>query len=167
MADIADILKRAKPPERFEDICLDGDLKAEHRQLEQELHEANRGPVEDRDARRRTLAEQIHELEGRMQAATVRFRLRGMSAFQRDEWLDANPAREGKSEAWNPAGEPALVAACCVDPQMTVEDARELRASIGGDWDRLTKAAWEASTEGSSVPFSFIASAILRTPSEK
>jgi hypothetical protein len=50
---------------------------------------------------------------------------------------------------------------------MTAEQAGELRKTLGGDWDELVKAAWEASTEKSSVPFSFLASVVRRSPSEK
>ena len=166
--DIAEVLKRANTPEEFVDVCLDANLRAQHRSMEKQLQEAHRETGKSGDARRRELAEQIRDLEGRMQAATVTFHIRGLSAYDRDEWLAAHPPREGKQEAFNPvAGEPALVAACCVDPQMSAEDAAELRKKLGGDWDRLAKAAWDASTEGSSVPFSFIASAVLRPPSAK
>jgi hypothetical protein len=166
MADIAEVLKRAKPPERFVDVCLDAGLAAQHADLQGQLEDPATAVAGDE--RRRELAEQIHELEGRMRADTVRFHLRGMSAYQRDEWLEAHPPREGKQEGWNPVtGEAALVAACCVDPKMTTEQAAELRQTLGGDWDRLTRAAWEASTEGSSVPFSFLASVVRRQPSGK
>jgi hypothetical protein len=168
--DIADVLKRAKLPERFVDVCLNADLASRHAELEQKMQDVaeNMAAGDNREARRRELAEQILDLQGQMHAETVRFHLRGMSAFQRDQWLEAHPPRDGKSEAFNPAtGEPELVANCCVDPAMTVEQATELRKTLGGDWDRLAKAAWEASTEGSSVPFSFIASVVLQQPSGK
>lgn len=167
MADIAEILKRAKPPERFEDICLDSSLAPRHADLQRQLEDP--ATVAEGAEKRRELADEIHEVEGKMRAETVRFHLRGMTAFQRDEWLEANPPREGKQEGFNPVtGEPALVAACCLDPQMTAEQATELRSSIGaGDWERLAKAAWEASTQESSVPFSFLASVVRRQPSEK
>lgn len=164
--DIAEVLKRAKTPERVVDICLDADLGAEHRSLERDLREANRQGADAKTLR--GIGEKIRDVEGRMKAAAVPFHVRGMSAFQRDEWLEAHPPREGKQEAFNPVtGEAALVATCCADPAMTVEQAHELRKVLGGDWDRLAKAAWDASTEGSSVPFSFAASAALKLPSGK
>lgn len=164
--DIAEVLKRAKTPERIVDICLDADLGAEHRGLEQQLREANRQGADVAELRK--IGGKIRDVEGRMKAAAVPFRICGMSAYQRDEWLEAHPPREGKQETFNPiTGEAALVATCCADPRMTVEQAQELRGVLGGDWDRLAKAAWDASTEGSSVPFSFAASAALRLPSEK
>ena len=166
MADIAEVLKRAKPPERFVDVCLDRGLTARHADLQRQLEDP--ATVADGADKRRKIADDIHKIEGQIRAETVRFHLRGLSAFERDEWLDANPPREGKQEVWNPVtGEPALIAACCLDPQMTAEQAAELRKTLGGDWDELVRAAWEASTEKSSVPFSFLASVVRRQPSEK
>jgi hypothetical protein len=168
--DIAEVLKRAKPPERFVDVCLNANLKAEHADLDRQMQDVA-AAIEAGDGdedRRRTLADQLHDLEGQMRADTVRFHIRGMSAYQRDEWLDAHPRRDGKQEGFNPVtGEPALVAVCCVDPAMTVEQATDLRRTLAGDWDRLIAAAWEASTEGSSIPFSLLASVARRQPSGK
>jgi hypothetical protein len=167
MADIAEVLKRAKPPERFEDICLDSSLTARHADLQRQLEDP--ATVAEGADKRRKIADDIHKLEGQIRAETVRFHLRGLSAYDRDEWLDAHPPREGKQEGFNATtGEPALVAACCLDPQMTAEQAADLRRALGaGDWERLAKAAWEASTQESSIPYSFLASGVRRQPSEK
>jgi hypothetical protein len=166
--DIAEVLKKVKRPETVVPICLDEDLRSQWEQLQEQLTQLHReATVDKQDQRRRDLAQRIRDVEADMQAATVQFRLRGLSRFERQEWMDAYPAREGKEEAFDPAGEPALVAGCCVDPQMTVEQAKELAGTLGGAFDRLSVAAWRVSTQDGSVPFSFAASAILQAPAKK
>jgi hypothetical protein len=163
--DIAEVLKRAKAPERVVEICLDADLAAEHDELSRRLTEAQRSQTALSDGGKAAkVAKEIRDLEGRMQASVVPFRMRGLSAYRRQEWLDAHPAREGKQELFDPyTGPVALIAACCVDPQMTPEQAKELCDKLGtGQTDQLFSAAWEATNGGSAVPFSVAASVTLR-----
>lgn len=169
--DIAEVLKRAKAPERVVDLCLDADLAAEHDELNRRLLEAQRKPATSLagTGAAAEIARQIRDLEERMQSSVVQFRMRGLSAFRRDEWFAANPARDGKEEGFNPVtGLPSLIAACCVDPEMTVEQAQQLCEQLGtGQADRLFSAAFEATNGGGDVPFSVAASVTLRGSEQK
>ena len=164
--DIAEILKKAKPPEATVDLCLDADLAAEHDELQRRLlEEHGTGPVTMADTgKTEELSRQILDLEERMRASIVTFRMRAISHFARQEWMEAHPPREGKDEAWNPlTGPPALIAACCIDPQMTEEDAVQLCTQLGvGQTDRLFRTAWEVTNGQGAVPFSAAASATIR-----
>lgn len=174
MADIAEVLKKAKPPERTVELYLDADLAAQHDDLSRQLAEAQQ--AEAGATRKmgdvplsRQLAERIQGLQEEMKASAVTFRMRGLSAYKRDEWESAHPPREGKDERFNLiTGLAPLIAACCVDPQMTVEQAQELIENLGeGQTDQLFRAAWEATFGGGLVPFSVAASVTLRASEQK
>lgn len=169
--DIAEVLKRIKRPERVARINLAGDLLAEHTLLQQEIVAAEAASKQKMGASGRVaeLAAQIRDLEERMQASVVEFRMQGLSEYQRDEWLAAHPPREGKQEVFNPStGSPALVALCCVDPEMTEEQAIELRKVAGmTQFGLLSETAWQATVGDSSVPFSSTASAVRPAPATK
>jgi hypothetical protein len=38
-----------------------------------------------------------------MRSSVVTFRMRGLSNYRYQEWLEAHPGREGKNERFNPA----------------------------------------------------------------
>lgn len=167
--DIADVLKKAKPPESSVDLCLEADLAAEHDALNRQLLEAQQ--EEARTSRKmgdvprsRQLSEQIQELEERMRSSEVTFRMRGISAFRYQELLDDHPGREGKNERYNPLTyPPALIAACCVDPHMSEVEAKQLVEVLGtGQTDKLFSAAMTVTQGPGAVPFSLAASATLR-----
>jgi hypothetical protein len=169
--DIAEILKKAKPPERVVELCLDADLAAEHDDLNRQLSESHRTGAATMAAagEAATLARRIRDLEDRMQASVVTFRMRGLSAFRYQEWLEANPGRDGKQERFNPVTAVVpLIAACCVDPAMTVDEAQQLVDVLGtGQTDRLFGAALEATEGAGAVPFSVAASATLRATEQR
>lgn len=172
--DIAEILKKAKAPERTVDLCLDADLAAEHDELSRQLAEAQRASVTIGAKMADTghaaeVARKIRDLEERMAGAVVTFRVRALSAYKFQEWLAAHPAREGKEERFNPAtGLAPLLAACSVDPAMSEDEARQLVEVLGsGQTDRLFAACWEATNGDSSVPFSVAASVSLRGSEQK
>ena len=172
--DIAEVLKKAKPPEATVELCLEADLAAEHDELNRQLVEAQQ--EESRSVRKmgdvpksRELAERITGLEERMRASQVVFRMRGISAYRYQELRDAHPGREGKNEAWNPVSFPtALIAACCVDPAMNEDEAHQLIEALGtGQTDKLFTAALQVTQGPGAVPFSLAASATLRANEQK
>lgn len=169
--DIVEILAKARAPERTVALCLDADLAAEHDALNRQLLDAQHaGAVTMGDTGKAVgLAQRIRDIEEQMSDSQATFRMRGLSAFKRDEWLTAHPGREGKGEAFNVVtGPPALIAAACIDPIMTVEQAVALCEQLGlGQTDVLFNAAWEATSGGGAVPFSVAASATLRALAPK
>lgn len=169
--DITEVLAKAKAPERTVDLCLQADLAAEHDELNRQLVEAQRAGVTTMADTGRTaeLAQRIRDLEEQMRASTVTFRVRGLSPYEREQWLADHPGRDGKSELFNPlTGLAPLLAACAVDPAMTADQAQELCQKLGsGQTDKLFAAAWEATHGGGQVPFSVAASATLRAHEQK
>ena len=119
--------------------------------------------------RQAEIARRIRDIEERMQASVVQFRMRAITRLQMQKLFEDHPAREGKREAFNLETAPAaLVAMSCVEPAMTLAQAQELEAALGnGEFNKLSDAAWEVSSSGGSVPFSSTASVILRAPSGK
>ena len=86
--------------------------------------------------------------------ASFGFTFRGLSAKERSDMIAAHPsANDG--EAWNvDTLPPALVAACCVDPVMSPEQAADLMNRLSeGDRAALFNAAWSVNYERSPVPF--------------
>lgn len=90
----------------------------------------------------------------------VSLSFRGISSQRYDRLIAAHPPRNAdkkKGYAYNPdTFGPAIVAATCVDPEMTLDDAKEIWES--DDWNRgelmqLLMAAIEVCTAGLSVPF--------------
>lgn len=163
--DIVDILGRIRRPERVVELCLDGTMVAEHDDLTRQLADVQRESAVTMAGTGRAveLAQAIRDLEQRMAAAKVPFRVRGLSAHERQQWLDAHPARDGKQELFNPeTGAAPLIAACAVNPVMSVEQATVLYEQLGtGQFDQLFAACWEATSSDGAVPFSVAASLVL------
>jgi hypothetical protein len=109
----------------------------------------------------RELGERITALEAQIAESTVMITVRGIgrNAFRR--LLD-----EHKSDGEPFDREtfpPALIAACSLDPVMTVDEVNGLGDVLTfAQWDELFGAAWEACREVDGVPFSVLASAVTR-----
>lgn len=169
--DILDVIKRAKPREHTVQVCLAGDDAAEVERLERELATladaweptslGDKHPGEK-------AAKQIAAIRTRMQKSVVEFRFRALGATAWSDLVAAHPG-ESKQEAWNVKTFPiALLAACCVDPVMTVEQAQTLCEQLNeGQRGDLHAAVWEVNASATSVPFSVSASAILSSIAEK
>ncbi|GAA3416226.1 hypothetical protein [Streptosporangium vulgare] len=169
---IADIIGQVKRPEKTVPICLAGDLQAEFEDLERDLAIARDKPAEGTLAGgsnpiATTIAQQIVELRERMREHTTVFRFRGLP---RKAWSDlvaecppGDDAKEGADVDWETFGV-ALVAACVVEPTMTVEDAGQLAEVLTqAQWDSLFAAAYSVNKRDVDVPFSYAASAVLQT----
>lgn len=94
------------------------------------------------------------------EAATVRMTFRAISGPEFDQLKSGcKPTQEDKKQGLDynaDAFAPKLIAATCVDPEMTQEDAQEIWVSE--DWNRgermqLFMAAMEVCTAGLDVPF--------------
>ncbi len=158
MTQFADVLAAVRPQERTVRLVLDGAAVAERADLVAQIAAANAaadsiaGPPELPE-----LAAQLADVDERLAAAAVAFRMRALSRNAYRNLVAAHPADE---TAWDlQAFPPALVAACSADPVMTVPEVEQLLDVIGeGQFDRLFAAAYGACTEVDGVPFSVAAS---------
>ena len=175
MTTFADVKKNAKLPEKTVPLCLAGDLQAEFEELERQLQIERTRPDKQgatmastgRSRAETELAQQIEALRERMQAATTVFRLR---ALPKKRWSDMiaqhKPRPEDKEAGLDHNGQTlpvAVVAACCIDPQMSIPEVEELVDEIltQGQWDDLYLTAFMLNRRNVDVPFSASASAIL------
>jgi hypothetical protein len=167
--DIESILRMARPKERVVDLCLRGDLVAEHDVLERRIRDSDSLSAGERalgdEGAPRALAARVQELEREMRESSRPFRFR---ALPRSKW-DAlrkrfeDDAKDAGYDLEAMAG--PLVAASCVAPEMAEAQVDELREHIShGQFQELFGAAWDVNTGAVDVPFSLIASATLATP---
>lgn len=167
MADIASILKRAKPRERTVRLCLAGDLAGEAERLQAEITRVSAEewePTSIADTHpARPLAEQLAKVNKRIDASAVQFRFRYIGDRAYSDLLAAHPS-ENPDQAFDSDSFPrALIAACCIDPVMTVDQVAALfEVLTQGQIKDLFDAAWDVcNAQAAVVPFSLAASALL------
>lgn len=159
-----DLMAKTHSPEKVHKVCLNGSLLAEYEQLTGELEKLadDRVTMAPSD-RERELAQQIQALEAQMEADTVTFRFRGLSHWRLKEIQKRFPPAEKSEEEWDTSeGAPTLIAEALVDPKLTEEEVREwLEQGNSRLTDELFTVAWIASHQGTSVPKSVRASALI------
>lgn len=159
---LADIRERFIAREKSVVLVMDGGLLAEHERLtemlEAALATARTSLADDRGAP--AIAAQIQGIEDRIAEQSITVRLRGIGRNRFRQLMRAHPPEEGDKGAFNLETFPvALVAACSLDPVLTVDEAEELSDLItDGQWDRVFDAAWSACVEADGVPFNALAS---------
>jgi hypothetical protein len=158
--DISALLAGAKPREGEVPLCLAGDLVGEVERLQGELAHVGDGWVStsmaDADPRVE-LVKQIEAVREEMRAASVTFRLRALGHRAFSNLVAAHPAAQVDGGVAYDAATflPALVAACCVDPVMTVDQVRQLLDVVNdGQARELFGAALAVNEEASPLPFS-------------
>ncbi|MFF4417096.1 hypothetical protein ACFYY8_31635 [Streptosporangium sp. NPDC001559] len=169
IAAIADIIGSIKRPEKTVPICTAGDLVAEFEELERDLTVAREKPVEagtlagGTDPMATAIAQQIQELRAQMREHTAVFRFQGLSSKAYSDLVAAHPPKEGgKGDVDWDTFPTALVAACAIEPKMTLDEARQLSGALTqAQWDALYVAAFEVNKADVDVPFSYNASAVL------
>jgi hypothetical protein len=160
--DIESVIKGASLAETTVPLCLAGHLQGEYEALERQLADAaafvgdslaGGGRVE--------AAQRMEELRAEMTEHLVSFRLRALPSTDWSDLLAAHPGRHAE-ELFNPVTlAPAAVAACAVEPAMTVEQYGRLAARLThGQQEALVDAVWTLNTRAAQrVPFSLLASA--------
>lgn len=159
---LADVRKIATPAEQVVPICVDGGLFAEHAKLERKLIAAQATGASDVV----DLARQVTDVEQRMEAHTVEFRV---TALPHGEWSDLlaahPPTDKQRGRLFNPdTFALAAVVACLVDPD-DVESPEDL-ASLhldGRQVGALFDAVWNLNAGSTEAPKSLIASGVLRS----
>jgi hypothetical protein len=165
MPSIQDILQQAKPRERTVQVCIRGDLASEVERLTDELSKVSQDwqpeSIADEHPGRR-LAVELQKARAEARAAEQPFVLRYIGDRAYHDLLAAHPS-DNDNELFDDHTFPkALIAASCVDPQMTPEQADELFEVINqGEQKKLFDAAWEVHNGVGASPFSLAASALL------
>jgi predicted phage tail protein len=155
--DLDEVLSAARRVERVGRICLRGDLESELGDVLGELStlvDDQGEPVENET----TMAEvskipalqaRAAELRRQMKEAERSIRFCAMSS---DEWdtFEASHRTGGRGEVKDiTAYKIALIAACAVEPTMSVDQVKALRGKLGGHQvDALFNAAYAANTAG-------------------
>lgn len=150
---LADILEKARLPERVIELNLRGDLDAELDLLVADLatlvdrrkQAGDKTDAEAAEAEETELRDRVRELTAESAAGKVRVRLRALTSSRRDELLDQYSDDEGKvpreSEKFVVFMN-TMLAEMLVEPVATVEQVASLRSVLGAKaMNTLTNAA--------------------------
>jgi hypothetical protein len=172
MADIEKLLAGAKPRETTVQVYMAGDVMAEIERLERQLADAGQEAWQTdslaASSPTKAIAQKIEAARKRLKASETEFRFRALPDWSDDPavktWSGLLAEHPGKNdqELWNPDTFPrALIAACCLDPVMTPEQVDRLFAVLNqAQRHQVFDGAYEANTEGTSLPFSVSASVL-------
>jgi hypothetical protein len=174
MASIDDIISSARLPEKTITMCLRGDLQAQWEDLERQFQATQEqdGDTVGGDPHARDLADRMQAISDEMRHHQVTFLFRGLSHRAYSDLLAANKAAEGQEKAvdgldWE-TFPTALIAACAVDPAMSVDQVEKLSEVLTNrQWDDLFSAAFACNRNKVDVPFSYSASAIRAASAPK
>lgn len=173
------MLAEAKLPERTVEICLRGDLVAEHEQAERDLEQAQKQTADSlAGSGVGELVERIEALEAEMHDSTVTFTLRALSQPQyRALTLDHPPRRDedgGIIEDDRGMGlnvdtfYEALIRRAVVDPELDAEDWDTLLGAITDrQYELLGAAAFLLNRSDVDIPFSLAASRAKRATADE
>lgn len=166
-----DVLAAAKPVERSVTVCLAGDLNVQVEEMERELSSEMKKPTTSLggNPRERELAELIEATREEMAEHEVTFTFRALPAKKWSDLMAAHPGRAGKDEAFNLDTFPtALLAACAVEPSLTEAQADQLGDVLNNaQYGALFDCAWQANQRELDIPFSVLASRVLRESETK
>jgi hypothetical protein len=125
------MLGAAKLPERTVDICLRGDLAAEHKAAEQALVDAQRTTSDSKEGNGvGALIAEVERIQNEMRAATYPFVIRALPRVRFRALMKAHPPREVDGEMDKDDAQvgfnretffEALVKVTTVDPEMGVD----------------------------------------------
>jgi hypothetical protein len=167
------MLAEAKLPERTVEICLRGDLVAEHQQAERDLERAKKAPgnslAGDGSGE---IAERIQALEAEMQESLYTFRLRAMPgprfrAFKADHPIRIEDGEADKRDAVfgfnTETGFEPLTRMCVVDPELDDETWTQLLDTLTeNQFEDLAACAWFLNRGDVDIPFSSAASELMQ-----
>ncbi|MER6435421.1 hypothetical protein ABT275_03530 [Streptomyces sp. NPDC001185] len=162
---IQDILKAAKPREKTVMVCIRGDLAGEAERLQDELSRTSEDWEPD-DLTSvhpgRAVAEQLKAVHAQVREAEEPFLLRYIGDRAYSDLMAAHPGQNDQELFDSVTFPRALVAASCVQPEMTEEQVIELFEVINeGEIKKLFDAAWDVHNSSDVIPFSLAASALL------
>lgn len=176
MGALDKIVAESSRPECSVTLCTAGTLNARLQHLERELGDEHAKVITSmaEGGRRHELATEIESVLAEMRAHEHTFTFRGLAHKAWSDLTAAHEPRDKKNEAVNLETFPAACIAASlikVDGDDATVDIAEVETLFDvlneGQVDQLFNAAWEANTGGRTVPFSGLASAILRSTDTK
>jgi len=157
---VDDFLNGYSGPVEEVPICGRPDLIAEHAKVESEVAE-HRGPGGSMAGAPADLLDRLAALEAEIDDTVLVFKLRGLSY---GEWTTKQGEHPPKDESmrYDPdTFEPAVIAACAVDPALTVDQATRLRDTLPpSEWQALTAAMYRLHGARSTAPKSLLLSVL-------
>ena len=174
--DIKAILAAARRRETAVRVCMAGDLAADADRLTAELDRidaelekidaapraslADGGRRAELEQARKGPAAELETVRELMLDAEVEFRFRALSPEEYSSLVDEHPSENENMAFETKTFAPALVAASCISPAMSPEDAAELwKVLTYGDRTALWQAAYDASrSDAIQVPTSRVGS---------
>jgi hypothetical protein len=163
-----DIKAKAKPREARARVILDGELLAEHAALDAQLQVGNEslGSIPEL----REVAQRIQQVERDIEASEDEFVFRSIGFTAWLELMAEHPPTPADRKIdprvdHNPRTfPPAAIAASCVEPELSVDDAKWLMDNAPlSEWRKLWDACLTVNLGASDRPKSLTASAILRS----
>lgn len=168
------LLAKAKPREATARILLDQTLLNEYSELAAELDATVTQGALERPPHVAELAERVSQLESRIEAEKDPFLFRGIGNTKWMALLGQHPPTPQQLAAMtpeerrivdhNPETFPlAAVAASLVDPELSLDDVKQLHAVVGvAQWQQLWSACLIANVGGNQDPKSLAAGLIRR-----
>lgn len=154
MTSIEDLIDEARLPRKTVLVCTRGDLRARWDELHARFKAAPvAGGSLGEPSPRHALGVELEELRAEMATHEVPFTFEALPGPEFSELLLAHPGK-GASAVNVKTMVPALIAACCVEPKMDVEQAGRLLSKLSAaTGDLLSDAAWSVNREATDVPF--------------
>ena len=161
MTTFDEIRALAKLPEKSVEVCFRGDLQAEYEGLERELRRAKAaslGTLAGTSEDAKAIEELMAGLREQMRESSRTFTLR---ALPKKRWSDLHaqhkPRDEDRANRLDYNGDTfpvAAVAACLIDPVLTVKEVEELVDEVltQGQWDDLFLAVFLVNKANVEIP---------------
>lgn len=169
--DIEEILKRRSPPTVSIRLPLDQKLMDSFKHLEREAGKtqvaAERTNDREVHLRAQELNRQLESMREQIEDSRATFVFQGIGRLEYNELLEQHPPRPEDKEGgfeFNPETfGPAIIAACAVEPELTLEQVEH----IWRDWTdaecvKLFNAAYESNKVVRDVPFTVAGIATTR-----
>jgi hypothetical protein len=171
MADewtLDDFAREHRPAQATARVCFRQDLWNRHAALDAELSKAiTTDSTENRDPESPALAAALQELEAEIEASEKAFVFESIGKRRWFALLAEHPPTPEQREEGNdhnPATFPqAAMAACAIDPTMTVETAEAMADRLNlSQWNRLWAAVLTANLAGGEAPKSALATVVAQ-----
>jgi hypothetical protein len=174
--DVKKLLAEAQLPKRIVWVCTRGDLTAEAQRLEAQLQEVEAGSSNRRIVGPNAsveVAHQLADLREQMKAASIEFELTAFSSHLWRAMKADHPVTDKPTQAdivvgadtkslFNDAVPQAVTA-----PPLDDDDWKQLVDVLpDGEWQALCNAVYVLNEEGTQLPFSSRAYAVLRAQSD-